>query len=86
MTQDDLLALLNRGLRQITSVERPPLTPESDLHSVGIDSLQLLELVTWTETELNVRLPDENLYTVTNFQGLCDLISAELGNRNPAAS
>ncbi|MBU3870715.1 acyl carrier protein [Streptomyces sp. 4503] len=81
MTQDDLLALLDRGLRQITSAEQPPLTLESDLHSVGIDSLQLLELVTWTETELDIRLPDENLYSVTDFQGLCDLISAELVNR-----
>ncbi|QIZ35159.1 acyl carrier protein [Saccharopolyspora sp. ASAGF58] len=81
MTQDDLLALLGRGLRQITAAERPPLTPESDLHSAGIDSLQLLELVTWTETELDVRLPDEKLYSVTDVRGLCDLISAELANR-----
>jgi acyl carrier protein len=84
MTQDDLLALLDRGLRQITSAEHPPLTPDSDLHSAGIDSLQLLELVTWAETELDIRLPDEKLYTVTEVKGLCDLISAELANRIPS--
>jgi acyl carrier protein len=81
MTQDELLALLDRGLREITSSEPPALTPESDLHSAGIDSLQLLELVTWVEQELDVRLPDEQLYNVTDVRGLCDLISAEVENR-----
>ncbi|MFD9958824.1 acyl carrier protein [Amycolatopsis sp. NPDC058986] len=81
MTQDDLLALLDRGLRAITSADRAPLAPESDLHSAGIDSLQLLELVTWTEQELDVRLPDEQLYNVTDVGELCDLISAELAQR-----
>ncbi|MEU7143507.1 acyl carrier protein [Nocardia sp. NPDC046473] len=81
MTPDDLLALLGRGLRQVTSTAHPTLTLESDLYSAGVDSLQLLELVTWTEKELDIRLPDEKLYAVTDVSGLCDLISAELGNR-----
>ncbi|PXX71369.1 phosphopantetheine binding protein [Nocardia tenerifensis] len=81
MTQDDLLALLGRGLRHLTPAAQPRLTPESDLHSAGIDSLQLLELVTWTEKELDIRLPDEKLYSVTDVAGLCDLISAELDDR-----
>lgn len=81
MTQDDLLAILDRGLRELTSVEYPPLTPDADLHSAGIDSVQLLELVTWTEKELDIRLPDEQLYNVTDVKELCDLISAELAQR-----
>ncbi|CAM4106582.1 acyl carrier protein [Nocardia ninae] len=81
MTQDDLLALLGRGLRHLTSAAHPMLTADSDLHSSGIDSLQLLELVTWTEKELDIRLPDEKLYTVTDVRGLCELISAELASR-----
>ncbi|MFI9402147.1 acyl carrier protein [Nocardia sp. NPDC052316] len=81
MTQDDLLALLGRGLRRLTSAAHPTLTAASDLHSAGIDSLQLLELVTWTEKELDIRLPDEKLYTVTDVRGLCELISAELASR-----
>ncbi|GAA2101310.1 hypothetical protein GCM10009801_74470 [Streptomyces albiaxialis] len=78
MTQDELLRLLDRGLHDITTTRRPPLTPETDLHAAGIDSLQLLELVTWTEKELEILLPDEKLYNVTDVQGLCELISAEL--------
>ncbi|RDI68113.1 acyl carrier protein [Nocardia pseudobrasiliensis] len=81
MTQDDLLALLGRGLRQLTSASHPELTPDSDLYSSGIDSVQLLELVTWTEKELDIRLPDEKLYAVTDVRGLCDLITAELADR-----
>ncbi|WP_405164343.1 acyl carrier protein [Nocardia sp. NBC_01499] len=82
MTQDDLLALLARGLRRITPAAHPTLTARSDLHSAGLDSLQLLELVTWTEQELDIRLPDEKLYTVTDVGELCDIISAELANRS----
>ncbi|MFI6172235.1 acyl carrier protein [Nocardia sp. NPDC051052] len=83
MSQDDLLALLGRGLRHLTSAAHPTLTLESDLYSAGVDSLRLLELVTWTEQELDIRLPDEKLYAVTDVRGLCDLISAELANRAP---
>ncbi|MFC9434250.1 acyl carrier protein [Nocardia sp. NPDC057030] len=84
MTDDELLALLGRGLRQLNSAAHPTLTAQSDLHSAGIDSLQLLELVTWTEKELGIRLPDEKLYAVTEVSGLCELISAELANRTVA--
>ncbi|MFG3258922.1 acyl carrier protein [Streptomyces sp. NPDC048172] len=84
MTQDELLRLLDRGLHDITDAQRPPLTPETDLHAAGIDSLQLLELVTWTEKELGILLPDEKLYHVTGVQGLCELISAELAAEQPS--
>lgn len=81
MTQDELLALLGSGLRDVTSAAHPPLRPDSDLFSTGIDSVQLLELVTWTEKQLDIRLPDEKLYAVTDVEGLCQLIITELAHR-----
>ncbi|MFI6217692.1 acyl carrier protein [Nocardia brasiliensis] len=81
MTQDELLALLGTGLRDVTAAAHPPLRPDSDLFSSGIDSVQLLELVTWTEKQLDIRLPDEKLYAVADVEGLCQLILAELAHR-----
>jgi acyl carrier protein len=60
-------------------VDRASLSAESDLfESLGIDSMQALDLLTRLETHFGVELPDYELQGVTNFAALAERIQARL--------
>jgi acyl carrier protein len=82
MTTDELLALVATGMTQVTGRPAPALTLDADIGTLGLDSLQTLELVAWAEERLAVRVPDEELARVGSIGDL----SAALAARLPASS
>jgi acyl carrier protein len=60
-------------------VPRGKLTPDDDFFkTLGIDSLQTLDLLTRLEHHFNVELPDYELQGVSDFRTLADKIQARL--------
>jgi len=60
-------------------VPREKLSPDDDLfQSLGIDSLQTLDLLTKLESHFRVELPDYELQGVTDFRTLAGKIQARL--------
>ena len=60
-------------------VSRETLTPDDDFFStLGIDSLQALDLLTRLENHFHVELPDYELQGVTDFRTLAERIQARL--------
>ncbi|PYY08980.1 MAG: hypothetical protein DMG69_12205 [Acidobacteria bacterium] len=60
-------------------VPREKLTPDEDFFkTLGIDSLQALDLLTRLEHHFNVELPDYELQGVSDFRTLADRIQARL--------
>lgn len=60
-------------------VPREKLTPDGDLFkTLGIDSLQTLDLLTRLENHFHVELPDYELQGVTDFRTLAGKIQARL--------
>lgn len=60
-------------------VDRAGLSAESDLfESLGIDSMQALDLLTRLEAHFHVELPDYELQGVTSFAALAERIQARL--------
>jgi len=60
-------------------VPREKLSPDDDFfHSLGIDSLQTLDLLTKLESHFRVELPDYELQGVTDFRTLAGKIQARL--------
>lgn len=53
------------------------ISPESTFESLGIDSLDIVEMIMDLETELGVELDLED-QKVTTFQELADFISAKI--------
>ena len=53
------------------------ITPESSFESLGIDSLDIVEMIMDLESELGVELEMEN-QQITNFQQLADFIESKL--------
>ena len=71
------------GIRQFADslfkVPREKLTPDDDFFkTLGIDSLQALDLLTRLEHHFNVELPDYELQGVSDFRTLASRIQARL--------
>jgi len=60
-------------------VPREKLAPDDDFfNTLGIDSLQALDLLTRLENHFHVELPDYELQGVSDFRTLADRIQARL--------
>lgn len=59
--------------------QRPQLAPDDDVfESLGIDSVQVLELLSELENELEIELPDYELRNVKTFAQLAAAIDRRL--------
>ena len=74
-TLDEILNLAATHFK----VSRAKLTPDDDFFkTLGIDSLQTLDLLTRLENHFHVELPDYELQGVTDFRTLAGKIQARL--------
>jgi acyl carrier protein len=74
-TLDEILALAAAHFK----VPRERLRPDDDFfQTLGIDSLQALDLLTRLEQHFQVELPDYELQGVSDFRTLADRIQARL--------
>jgi acyl carrier protein len=74
-TLDKILALAATHFK----VPREKLTPDDDFFkTLGIDSLQALDLLTRLENHFHVELPDYELQGVSDFRTLAERIQARL--------
>ena len=70
MTPEALLDLLRTGFRSVAGREPGRLAPEDDVQSLGLDSLQLLELVVWLEDTLHIEITPEQMASVRTVDDL----------------
>ena len=74
-TLDEILDLAAKHFK----VGREKLTPDADFFkTLGIDSLQALDLLTRLENHFHVELPDYELQGVSDFRTLASRIQARL--------
>jgi acyl carrier protein len=74
-TLEDILVLAAKHFK----VPREKLTPDDDFFkTLGIDSLQALDLLTRLEHHFRIELPDYELQGVSDFRTLADRIQARL--------
>ena len=68
--------LVSYAARQL-ELDIDEITPESTFESLGIDSLDIVEMIMDLESELGVELDMEN-QKITTFQELADFIDSKL--------
>jgi len=74
-TLDEILTLAAAHFK----VPREKLSPDEDFFkTLGIDSLQALDLLTRLENHFHIELPDYELQGVTDFRTLAERIQARL--------
>ncbi len=71
---DKLVAYASKQL----DIDASQITPDSTFESLGIDSLDVVEMVMDLESELGIELDLED-QDITTFQELADFIDSKLG-------
>ena len=78
-TTDQILEQIMNLAAMHFKVQREALTPDGDFFkTLGIDSLQALDLLARLEHHFRIELPDYELQGVSDFRTLADRIQARL--------
>lgn len=79
MTKDQILAVIAKHLaRAIDGVDATTIDPSKSMKDFGANSLDIVEVVSASMRELKVKVPRTELNTLTNIQGLVDLLHRTL--------
>ena len=68
--------LVSYAVKQL-EIDKDDITPDSTFESLGIDSLDIVEMIMDLETELGIELEMED-QKITTFQELSDFIESKL--------
>ncbi|MGV9988438.1 acyl carrier protein [Streptomyces olivaceus] len=78
MTPSDIPQVLHRAYQQVTQHDPGTLDRDADIRALGVDSVQLLEMIVIAETELGLRVPDAALGGVETVGDLYDMLGEAL--------
>jgi len=75
MTRDDVLAVVKKHILDVTEdVAAGDIDPARSMKELGINSLDIVEVVSASMRELKVKVPRAELSKLTNIDGLVDLL------------
>ena len=70
LQEEELTELVKKVAEEVLDVDLSDATPQTPLRSLGLDSLDLLDLVTALEDHLDACIPDNQLREVETVGGL----------------
>lgn len=86
MTQPiDVVEMFKQAAFEVDNRRLPELRAETVIASLGMDSVAVMELVSYFEEKLSVRIPDEELSRIRTVKDLRDAIAKLLPDRQFAA-
>jgi len=86
MTQPiDVVEMFKQAAFEVDNRRLPELKAETVIASLGMDSVAVMELVSYFEEKLGVRIPDEELSRMRTVKDLRDAIARLLPDRQFAA-
>lgn len=71
----DVVEMFKQAAFEVDNRKLPNLTPESVIATLGMDSVAIMELVSYFEEKLSVRIPDEELGRIRTVADLRDTIA-----------
>jgi len=81
----DVIEMFKQAAFEVDNRRLPNLSADTLIASLGMDSDAVMELVSWFEEKLGVRLPDEELSKIRTVRDLRDTIARLLPDRQFAA-
>jgi acyl carrier protein len=78
MTRPELFQTFQRMASEIAEKDFASVQEDAKIAQLGLDSLNLLELVGQMERELGVQIPDEQLVGIQTVRQLLDLVERRL--------
>jgi acyl carrier protein len=77
MTREDVLAVVMKHIVDVTEgVTADRIDPAMSMKDLGINSLDIVEVVSASMRQLKVKVPRSELSKLTNIDGLVDLLFA----------
>jgi acyl carrier protein len=74
----DVVEMFKQAALEVDNRKLPNLTAESVIATLGMDSVAIMELVSYFEEKLEVRIPDEELGNIRTVADLRDTIARHL--------
>jgi len=81
----DIIEMFKQAAFEVDNRRLPNLSADTVIGSLGMDSVAVMELVSWFEEKLGVRIPDEELSRIRTVRDLRDSIARLLPDRLFAA-
>ncbi len=81
----DVIEMFKQAAFEVDNRRLPNLNADTVIASLGMDSVAVMELVSWFEEKLGVRIPDEELSKIRTVRDLRDTIARLLPDRRFAA-
>lgn len=74
----DVIAMFQKAALEVDNRRLPDLKSDTVIAQIGMDSVAIMELVSWFEEQLNVRLADEELQKIRTVKDLRDALARVL--------
>jgi len=81
----DVLEMFKEAAFEVDNRRLPDLKSDTAIATLGMDSVAVMELVSYFEEKLSVRIPDEELSRIRTVRDLRDAIARLLPDREFAA-
>lgn len=87
-TRDQILEIIRRGVVEILGDAAPEVTEQSAIgeDGIGIDSLDLIEVVMQVEEELGIAFDSDEFSGIVSIEELLTLIETKVAQRGHEAS
>lgn len=74
MANVNIIQLFSQAALEVNGKKLDGLTKETVISKLGLDSVAVMELVSFLEEKLNIRMPDEDLAKVQTLGDLGDVV------------
>ena len=81
----DVIQMFKQAALEVDNKKLPELKTDTVIATLGMDSVAVMELVSYFEEKLAVRIPDEELSRIRTVKDLRDAIARLLPDRSFAA-
>jgi acyl carrier protein len=81
----DVVEMFKQAAFEVDNRRLPDLKPDTVIATLGMDSVAVMELVSYFEEKLEVRIPDEELSRIKTVRDLRDAIQRLLPDKQFAA-
>ncbi|MBK7861287.1 MAG: acyl carrier protein [Archangiaceae bacterium] len=77
----DVLALFQKAALEVSGKQLSNLTNDTVISKLGLDSVAVMELVSYFEEKLSIRLPDEDLASIQTLGDLSKLVQRQVASK-----
>ncbi len=85
MTREAIQAVINKHIMEISEeIQEAQIDPSRSMKDLGLNSLDIVEIVSCSMRELKVKIPRSELSKLTNLDALVDILHQTLAQKEQA--